>query len=97
MIRQARIRANVTSWKSIDRQDIKNLLTSLLNRKRLSLNTWQVFKRLFCCCIPANNRQERYQRLYTQGEKRLRSKELDVYKIVQSARRSKLLSRTLLN
>ena len=97
MIKQARLRANVTSWKQIDRQDIKNLLTSLLNRKRLSLKAGQVFCRLFCCCLPRNDRHERYQRLYTHGEKRLRRKELDVYKIVQSARRSKLLSRTLLN
>lgn len=36
-------------------------------------------------------------RLYDHGEKRLRSKELDVYKIVQSSRRSKLIGRTLLN
>ena len=35
--------------------------------------------------------------MYDHGEKRLRNKELEVKKIVQSARRSKLLGRTLLN
>ena len=37
-IRQKRLRANVISWKQIDRTDIKNLLTALLNRNRLSLS-----------------------------------------------------------
>ena len=36
--RNKRLQANILSWKQIDRQDIKNLLTSLLNRKRLSLS-----------------------------------------------------------
>lgn len=96
-VRMRRLQANILSWKQIDRQDIKNLLTSLLNRSRLSLSPKQVFTRLFCCCCERNDRHNRYLRLYSHGEKRLRNKELDVYKIVQSSRRSKLLSRTLLN
>ena len=86
------------SWKQIDRKDIKNLLTALLNRSRLSLSAGQIFVRLFCCCFQkTSDRKNRYLRLYDHGEKRLRNKELDVNKIVQSSRRSKLLSRTLLN
>lgn len=95
-IRLKRLRANVMSWKQIDKQDIKNLLTALLNRRRLSLSAKQIFLRLFCCCFN-RDRNSRYLRLYDHGEKRLRNKELEVKKIVQAARRSRLLGRTLLN
>ena len=73
------------------------MLTSLLNRRRLSLSSKQIFLRLFCCDCKKTDRENRYLRLYDHGEKRLETKELDVSKIVQSSRRSKLLSRTLLN
>ena len=96
-MRQKRLRANIISWKQIDKQDIKNLLTVLLNRRRLSLTAKQILARLLCCCAQRTDRHNRYLRLYDHGERRLRKKELDVYKIVQSSRRSKLLSRTLLN
>ena len=77
-IRQKRLRANVISWKQIDRKDIKNLLTALLNRSRLSLSAGQIFVRLFCCCFQkTSDRKNRYLRLYDHGEKRLRNKELD--------------------
>lgn len=55
-VRMKRLRANILSWKQIDRQDIKNLLTSLLNRNRLSLTSKQIFTRLFCCCRQQNDR-----------------------------------------
>ena len=90
------MRANIAAWKQIDKQDIKNLLASVVNRRKLSLKTSQIFKLIFCCCCKGG-KDGRYLRLYEQGHDRLHRKELDIHKIVQSSRRSKLLARTLLN
>ena len=38
-VRWKRLRANILSWQQIDKADIKNILSSLVNRKKLSLNT----------------------------------------------------------
>ena len=96
LVRWKRLKANIQSWKQIDKQDIKNVLASLVNRRKLSLNSRQIFKRLFCCCF-TGGKEDRYDMLFEQGLSRLHRKELDIYRIVQSSRRSKLLSRTLLN
>ena len=95
-VRWKRLRANILSWQQIDKADIKNILSSLVNRKKLSLNTRQICSRVFCSCFH-NDKQSRYHKLFDHGQRRLYNKELDVYKIVQASRRNRLLSRTLLN
>ena len=37
-VRWKRMKANILSWQQIDKADIRNLVSSLVNRRKLSLN-----------------------------------------------------------
>ena len=65
-VRWKRMKANILSWQQIDKTDIKNLVSSLINRRKLSLNCGQICERVFCSCFHGD-KMNRYHRLYDHG------------------------------
>ena len=81
--RSKRLNHNVHEHQQVDRLDIKNILTAIVNRRNLTFSLKQIFvSRVCCCCKKRFDRHQRYVRLYNSGEKRLKEKELDIQRIV---------------
>jgi len=68
-------------------------MSSVLNRRKLEQTCDYFCTRIMCC----GSKLTRFNKLYIQGERRLNKKDLDLYQIAKSARRTKVMSKSLLN
>ncbi|CDW88099.1 accessory gland protein [Stylonychia lemnae] len=87
---------------TMEKQDVQNVLMTLISRMRFKYNTQAIFQYISrCLCLKhlhykRNKKFYKNHYLYQKGEEKLRS-ELDIISLLKTQRKLKLLTQTLLS